>query len=283
MRFSPASWFLVACIGAIVNLNAAAAGVLEVDLLFPRNKTYAPITWLPVVFAFRNAEAARLLNPRISYTIRNWDDMGGIDGAHYAHDLRTTNWSSHDPYFVYNYFHDVFAKEGRWWMTWEVTWASCDEADPSFSRGIGGDLIRNSSSWSVAFTTENSAPEIDLVAVTNNKTCPAELGVAINVTDKTMAVPFGVTWTGGGDTCAVVASSSPTPTADPCRVKIDSAVVASMSASLAANLCRKSLNPPANCSDDDESAAQQLVVVGVSVVGVSCLLAAFGAFGFFLM
>ncbi|KFY31336.1 hypothetical protein V493_01199 [Pseudogymnoascus sp. VKM F-4281 (FW-2241)] len=127
-------------------------------------------------------------------------------------------------------------------------------------------MICNSSSWSVLFTTEKSAPEIDLVAVTNNKTCPTELGVAINVTDTTMTVPFGVDWS-GGDTCAVVASSNPTPTADPCWAKIDSTAVASMSASLAATLCT-GINPPVNCSND-ESAAQQLVVVGVSVVGVS--------------
>ncbi|KFZ06234.1 hypothetical protein V501_07602 [Pseudogymnoascus sp. VKM F-4519 (FW-2642)] len=279
MRFSLAreSWFLVACIGAIVNLNAAAASVLEVDLVFPRNETYAPTTWFPVVFAFQNAERARLLNPHISYTIRNWDDMLGNDGASFSHDLRLANWSSHDPYFVYNYFHDVFAKEGSWWLTWHVTWESCNEVP--FSAGLSRDMIRNSSSWSVLFTTKNSAQEIDLVAVTNNKTCPAELGVVINVTDTTMTVPFGVDWS-GGDTCAVVASSTPTPTANPCQVKIDSVVVASMSASLAATLCR-GIDPPANCTNDDESVAQQLVAPGVSGVGISCVLAAFGAFSFF--
>ncbi|OBT58601.1 hypothetical protein VE04_01704 [Pseudogymnoascus sp. 24MN13] len=256
MRFSLAreSWFLVACIGAIVNLNAAAASVLEVDLVFPRNETYAPTTWFPVVFAFQNAERARLLNPHISYTIRNWNNMLGNDGASFSHDLRLANWSSHDPYFE-----------------------SCNEV--AFSAGLSRDMTRNSSSWSALFTTDNSAPEIDLVAVTNTKTCPAaELGVAINVTDTTMAVPFGVDWS-GGDICAVVASSTPTPTANPCQVKVDSVVVASMSASLAATLCR-GIDPPANCTNDDESVAQQLVVPGVSVVGISCVLSAFGALVF---
>ncbi|KAA8645104.1 uncharacterized protein ATNIH1004_009319 [Aspergillus tanneri] len=109
---------------------------------------------------------------------------------------------------------------------------------------------------------------------------PGEYGVAINVTNKTMQVPMWVEWSGGdytNDTCAVVASSTPTPTPDPCRVNIDSTIVASMSASLKARLCN-GLNPPADCLEDDESAAQQL-----AVFGVSCLLAAFGTLGFFLM
>ncbi|THC91636.1 hypothetical protein EYZ11_008903 [Aspergillus tanneri] len=95
-----------------------------------------------------------------------------------------------------------------------------------------------------------------------------------------MQVPMWVEWSGGdytNDTCAVVASSTPTPTPDPCRVNIDSTIVASMSASLKARLCN-GLNPPADCLEDDESAAQQL-----AVFGVSCLLAAFGTLGFFLI
>ncbi|KAK4155344.1 hypothetical protein C8A00DRAFT_13646 [Chaetomidium leptoderma] len=57
-----AVWSLVASLawlGAIVN----AAGVLEVDLVFPRNETYAPPTYMPVIFAFRNPELARHVRP----------------------------------------------------------------------------------------------------------------------------------------------------------------------------------------------------------------------------
>ncbi|THC87761.1 hypothetical protein EYZ11_012796 [Aspergillus tanneri] len=73
-----------------------------------------------------------------------------------------------------------------------------------------------------------------------------------------MLVPWGWRWSGGdytNDTCAVVDSSTPTPTPDPCRVEIDSSI-------------RRTVNPPADCPDD-ENAAQQL-----AVFGISCLLAA---------
>lgn len=46
---------VAAGLGAIVS----ASGVLEVDLVFPHNDTYAPTEWFPIVFAFQNAELAQ--------------------------------------------------------------------------------------------------------------------------------------------------------------------------------------------------------------------------------
>ncbi|KAA8652420.1 hypothetical protein EYZ11_012836 [Aspergillus tanneri] len=272
MHFSRASWLLSACMGAMVS----ASSVLEMDLVFPRNETYAPTELFPIIFAFQNAERAKYLNPHISYTIRNWDNRN--DTITRSYDLRWTNWSSHDPYFAYTYFSD-FSTEGRWKLDWSLTWESCDEY--AFSNSLPrASMIYNSTSWGIFFTIQNAAPKVDLVTATANKTCPGEHGVAIKVTDKTMEVPLWVDWPGGdstNNTCAVVASSTPMPIPDPCRVDIDSAIAASMSASLTATLC-KGVNPPADCPEDDENAAQQLAVFGVSL-----LLAAFGALSFFLM
>ncbi|KAK4232901.1 hypothetical protein C8A03DRAFT_39442 [Achaetomium macrosporum] len=180
---SRATWFLVAGMGPVVD----AAG-------------------LPVVFAFQNPDLARLFNPSISYAIRNWGDVGRNDGVRLSHHLPSTNWSSHDPYFGYQYW-DNFATEGRWWLTWSVAWQSCDE--DSFYANLNEGLISNSSTWSVMFTTSESGEQVDLVTATsNNQTCPEEPGVAINVTNSTREVPAHVEWF-GGDTCAVAASSIP--------------------------------------------------------------------------
>ncbi|KAF1835103.1 hypothetical protein BDW02DRAFT_579077 [Decorospora gaudefroyi] len=54
--------FLAACAGAV----NAALGVMEVDLVFPRNETYAPTEIFPLIFAFQNSELAPLLKPRLS-------------------------------------------------------------------------------------------------------------------------------------------------------------------------------------------------------------------------
>ena len=275
------SWLLVACLGAIVN----ASGVLEVDLVFPLNETYAPTEHFPVVFAFQNPERAKHLNPYLSYTIWHWDTNFGDDVVVGIPELRWTNWSSHDPYLLHTY-HGEFNTEGHWMLKWSLTWQSCDEY--AFSVGSDtADMIRNSSTWSTTFTIKNSAPKVDLVAATANKSCPGEYspgeysGIAINVTDKTMGVPWRVNWSGSAytnNTCAVVASQTLTP--DPCRVSIDSAYTASMEASLRARQCNILLNPnpPDDCPEDDENTAQKLSVFGVSVLLTAC-----GALGFFFM
>ena len=274
--FSWAAWAMVAslaCLGAVVD---AAGGVLEVDLVFPRNETYAPPTdSIPVVFAFQNAAFAQYLNHKISYTVRNQSDLAGNPILSFNHDLRWANWSSHEPYLVAA-FHEILKTEGRWRLTWSVNWQSCEE-DSFPALGSGRGLIGNDSTWSVDFAVEKGAQTVDLVAATaNDKTCPAELGVAINVTGKTVKVPSSANWS-GGDTCAVVASSSPTPTANPCRVKIDSTAASSLSASWTAELCG-SLNPPASCPSKNAAAGTQRL----AVAGAACLGVTLGALGFFL-
>lgn len=268
----PRASCLLAAIGTTIN----AYDILEVDLAFPRNETYAPADRFPIVFAFQNAEHARYLNPAISYTLWNLQDLDTSVTS--SHDLRGTNWTDQDIYLAHSYS-TLFKNEGRYKVSWTVTWQSCDE-DAFENRLSTANMIDNMTTWATYFTTQSSARKVDLVAATSKKTCPEEYGVLINVTDKTMKVPWNVRWSGGdytNDTCAVVAKSTPTATPDPCRVHIDKTTVESMEASLLARLC-SGLYPPSDCPEDKKNAAQQL-----AVVGMSCLLAAFGAFGFFLV
>ncbi|KAJ5987856.1 hypothetical protein N7481_003066 [Penicillium waksmanii] len=272
MHFYQTSWLLALCIGTIIN----ASDILEVDLVFPRNETYSPTEWFPIVFAFQNAERARYLNPGITYTF--WDLDNENNSRTRFHDLRWTNWTGQDTFYAYHHY-GYFKEEGRWKVRWSLSWQSCDE-DAFESHPLSANMINNSSTWSTWFTLQSSAPKVDLVAVTANKTCPEEYGMVINVTDKTMEVPMWVRWSGGNytnDTCAVVASSTPTPTPDPCRVHIDKTIIASMEASLKSDLC-KGIDRPSDCPEEKNNAAHQ-----VAVAGISCLLAAVGALGFFLV
>ncbi|KAJ6012437.1 hypothetical protein N7522_002792 [Penicillium canescens] len=251
-----------------------ASDIPEVDLLFPRNETYAPTDRFPVVFAFQNSKLARYLNPQISYILWNNKNVTFSE----THDLRGTNWTAQDTYFAYN-FVDLSKNEGHYAVTWTVTWVICDEK--AFENELpGAKMMYNSSTWGTGFTTQSSASKPDLVAATANKTCPGEYGVLINVTDKTMKVPRDVVWSDGdytNRTCAVLAKSTPTSTPQPCRVHIDNTTVASMEASYSARLCN-GLNPPSDCPVHKKSAAQPL-----AMAGMSCLLATFGALGFFLV
>lgn len=283
LSFSRTAWSLMAslaCLGALADVvePVGIASVLEVELVFPRNETYAPTPWMPVVFALRNAELARHLNPFISYDSYStpltpngsWIDRSKSPGS--THTVRWLNLSDHEPYFVYK-FHN-FATEGTWNLSWTVSWQSCDAHD--FGAHRPGAF--NSSASSVAFTIRDDGPPVDLVAATaNDKTCSEEFGVAINVGNITNEVPYGAR-SDAGDTCVERAPSSPTPTPSPCLVKIDSAAVASISAAWTDLYCEKRrFNPAAECPPPSDNASQRL-----AVAGAACLAVAFGAFGFIL-
>jgi len=265
-------WSLVgwmACLAAVVN----AAGVLEIDVVFPRNNgTYAPSKFFPIVFALQNGNLAKHLAPAIYSFIRNGSNLESTFGQS-SRDLTYANYSS-EPYFVWN-LEDIDA-EGRYQLLATAAWQSCNVSGDQVSIG-GGDI-----NFGVTFIIKKGGQEVDLraapaglvAATADDKTCSAKHGVALNVTGQTYEVPASLDSRKLSGTCGVLASSSPTPTANPCRVKIDTAVAASMSAFLHASMC-KGINPPADCPK--ENAVQQLAVAGVtSFAGV------FGALGFLL-
>ncbi|KAK4249247.1 hypothetical protein C7999DRAFT_30300 [Corynascus novoguineensis] len=261
---------LFACLGTIVN----AANMLEIDLIFPRNDTYAPTdrsnnaSWIPVVFAIQNAEMARHL--KLSFESLIWNNSNMNAFGHADHDLTDANYTS-EPYFVYH--HLKIDTEGTYSLSSWVSWYICNKTGDQ----VG--FVRSSTNFGVDFTIKKGAQEVDLVAATaDEKTCSTENGIALNVTNETYEVPpskkpYYRTHLLDG-TCAVLTSTSPTTTANPCEVKIDTAVVASMSASLHAWIC-KGLYPPADCPKDN--AVQQL-----AVVGIASFVATFGAIGFLL-
>ncbi|KAJ5684483.1 uncharacterized protein N7477_000828 [Penicillium maclennaniae] len=242
MHFPRASWLLAACIGNVA--GAAGTGVLEVDLIFPRNDTYPPTNNFPVVFAFQNAQRARYLNPSIQYLM--WNLQTDDTSFTLSHDLGWKN-ATEETYLA----HEVMSfpsQEGRYKLSWSLTWD-----------------IHNKTTWATYFTINDSAPQVDLVAATVTKTCPDEYGMIINVSDKTLKVPSSVEWSGknwNNDTCAVLANSTSAPTPDPCRVHIDRAAAESINASVTARVCRGSgIDPPDYC---EKNAATRLAVAGVS-------------------
>jgi hypothetical protein len=254
---------LLACLGAV----NAAAGVLEVDLVFPRNETYSPTLIFPVIFAFQNSALAPFLNPTLLL------DITGIDndrqtGALY--DLRWANFSSSDPYYELRVVD--FTKEGRWQLTWELGWDSCTEDSLALSRLDG--ITTNRTTHSTWFTIKNSTQDVDLVAATTNRNCTENEGVSISVAT-TVPVPKQVTWEGVSGACASLASTTPAPT--PCQVKIDSAAALSMSSAMTSRYCQATLVAPGDlCSSegDDKSTAQRLA--GGAAVGLAAALGALG-------
>ncbi|KAF2281536.1 uncharacterized protein EI97DRAFT_429549 [Westerdykella ornata] len=262
-------WFLAASMVPVGAGASKTSGVVEVDLVFPRNETYAPTPLLPIIFAFQNAELA----PSVGFQIRfyaadwkTWDPSKMWTIFTHEYDMRWANFTSREPYFEYDPFKS-FRDEGTWLLVWEVTWASCNDTQDRYYRDRP---ILNTTGGQIIFTTKISGPEIDLIAATNDQNCAENWGVAVDVPDVRDA-PSGVEWF-PSTTCAVTATTTPKP--DPCKVKIDAEIASSISSSMTSAVCNSaSTDIPVPCPSK-KSAAHQL-----RIGGWACLLAAFGALG----
>ncbi|KAK3947972.1 hypothetical protein QBC32DRAFT_352734 [Pseudoneurospora amorphoporcata] len=270
---SRVTWsLLLSLISLGIVADAADSGIIEVDLLFPRNETYAPTEWMPFVFSIRNGELSKHLNPFLRYRGWNTSDLGAHGFTFRNEKLKFANWSSQNPYFVYNFRNDL-QSEGTWWLDWEFYFLSCNE-DFTSVLDPGAPVFLNNTFRRITFTIKEGGQPVDLVAATaNDKTCSEQNIAAINVTGKTQDAPLSGDEL-PDDICAVV--GSPEPSAIPCQVKVDSAVAASMTASLRDRLCDplRTIDRPDDCPED--SAAMRL-----AVAGVACLAAAVGMLGFF--
>jgi hypothetical protein len=233
---------------------------------------------MPIVFGFRNAKLAQHLRPTIQVTI------GGADRRAYSETMRSVNWTSADPLFKYTFVRDMFTNEGERWISWDLYWRSCAEDEAGL---FSGGTITNHTTRRTAFAIKNDGQAFDLVAITaNDETCPEEQGVAIGVTDTTAAVArpndgWSLPWT-PHYTCVAVASSTPTPTANPCLVKIDAAFDASISTALHLGLCNNwnDTDDPADCPPGTFGGPPKNAAQRLAVVRVACLAAVFGGVGF---
>ncbi|OQE66621.1 hypothetical protein PENNAL_c0183G08612 [Penicillium nalgiovense] len=230
---------------------SATSGVLEVDLIFPRNETYAPSAQMPVVFGIQNPRLVAPLNMKVSYIItppRNYHNISepGLFNLHSA------SSSDSDPYFLYNNT-DLVNTEGTWELTWFVEYGRCT--------GSSGDIMFYPSSStidSIIFTTEGGAAKPDLIAASKKDTC-----------------------------ATVVSNRSPWATANPCAVKFDSAIASNISATLNTTAGDKGSADPKDSKDDKDSdekdsAADNAGAVHLPVGGVTLLTAVFAGLTYIL-
>lgn len=276
MHFFPlaqATWPLLACAG-VAQVASAESGVVEIDLVFPRNnQTFAPTSRFPIVFGYQHPELASTLLTNIEISVWNEDKEEGAVLDTY-HDMRWANFTSRDPYLNSAYYKDIFNTEGHWYLKWSVTWDSCTKESLGVTTYRDHRIMTNTTGGAIYFTTSSSAPEMDLVAATDNKDCSKDMGVAIDVTE-TLDVPSWVDWR-GGETCASVASSTRAP--EPCRVKIDPSAASSMAASMTAQACYMEIPGPEDIDcplPEEKSIAYQL-----AVGGTASLAAAIGVIGY---
>lgn len=208
---------------------------VEVDLVFPHNDSYAPSTIFPIVFAFQNAALAPTLDPGFELSILQNGDVNSNVTYSPQLDLRNTNFSGSDPYYVYTFLSNInTTSDGNptpYLLQWQFGAGNCSGPASGTSNITGGFRTMN-----VFFTIQNGAQVPDLTASADTSTCSNISHFAFNVTDTLPVLDPGEKYD-GRNTCAVLSDEQPMPSGNPCAVQVGSATASSISAAMTATIC----------------------------------------------
>jgi hypothetical protein len=203
--------------------------IAEVDLLFPRNDTYAPTVLMPVVFAIQNSPVAVPLDLALEwhlYQLTNGNTTA-VGNGFITKSYFTASTSG--PYYEYSSLYNLTTLEGTWSLLWTLSSVNCTQFPTSDSSILG--YIQGNT---VIFTTKNGAQATDLVAATADDVCASAESFTFNVTGvENVSVGSGNSVT----SCAVVASMSPTSSPNPCAAQLNAAGASSISAALTTSAC----------------------------------------------
>lgn len=284
MRLSShAAWSSAAL---LAGLSIVRASVLEFDLVFPRDgEVYEPTPYMPIIFAVQNPGLTQYTHPGLEVLIQNISNPDEGEGKAFYQPLNVTNWSTNETFFAYT-IADNFANEGNWTVAFGVCWSTCGLEKIHWS--FDGTLGRNCSGTRVSgssFTTRKGGRTVDLVAATSNSdsTCVSRrgLGFAINITDEVLPISPNERVPGGWPPkCVMATLPEPRLDLDFCRVKIEPALAANISADITAHACAGA-NPPSSCPSKSAASSRRPTAAAAG----SCFMAAaiWGAIGFVLV
>ena len=233
-----------------VLLWAAQAGAttfpatVEVDLVFPRNDSYAPSALFPIIFAFQNAALAPSLDPGFDMTL--WDSNGNTATVlPPSIDLKWTNFTSSEPTYVYTYVTSLNQTNGTSPASYRLNWAfgagNC--SNEGGAQTIGGGFRDNT----VEFTIQSGAQQPDFGAA-SSASCANMSHFAFNLTG-TLDVTRPDNYD-GRNTCAVFSDVNPLVDGNPCAAQVGSAAASSISVALTATACAV-VSPIISCPSDN--------------------------------
>lgn len=218
---------------------------VEIDLVFPRNDTYAPVPLIPIVFAVQNSRFASLIQPYIQFDFTSNTNLSKVPVSAIV-DLTYANFSSSDPYYAWNYIAGLNGIEGQWRLSWSLFTSNCSTSTESILPNI---TTQTQGTDVIIFTTRNGTQPPDLVAASADSTCASTSeSYTFNLTG-TLDV-----WNkdnfNGQNSCAIIPPG--TPTANPCGAAINSATASRISSAITSAACALQLQsvtcPPINNS-----------------------------------
>jgi hypothetical protein len=233
-----AIWLLLALLIARSSGQTFPA-IAEVDILFPRNDTYAPTALMPVIFAIQNPAAAVSLDLALEWYLYQLED-GDVTGVGSGViTMAYVSTASSGPDYEYGSIYNLVSVEGNWSLFWVVGSINCTQF-PVSNSSLPGHFQGNT----VIFTTKNGAQTTDLVTTITNGSCASDESFTFNISKaEEVSVGIGTTVT----TCAVLVSTSPTPSPNPCAAQLNPSGASSILASLTASACSWP-TPLVNCT-----------------------------------
>lgn len=211
-------------------------GLAEVDLIFPRNGTFGPMTLTPIVFAIQNPAAIDRLYPYITYGLWPVDLPPGnqtLNNNLVQQHLPNTTNKTDSMAFLEASIANTLNTENDWEFVWRMDWTNCSTS-ANETTSDGEPKVNLNNPWagqSVRFTTKKGASQPNLTALTAEEKCGDASALAFNIT-KTLEAQSGYY---EGEKCAVLASPAPTPT--PCKVSVAPVAASSISSTLIAAQC----------------------------------------------
>ncbi|KAH0596393.1 hypothetical protein MHUMG1_05509 [Metarhizium humberi] len=222
-------FLLLACCGWAAGDAAGQSKVpetVEVDLVFPRNDTYAPSPFIPIVFAIQNYHASRPLSldiwykliggPRWNTTLQRGVIRPNTEYANYSNkatDLR----------FLYEWTDRLNNTEGNWKLTVELYAANCTRLGRGAAASVHGSLSYTQKY--VYFSTRHGAQQPDLVAASKDGVCDKTTGVTFNITE-VKEVSWFNRHSVDHDVCPILAPEAPKP--NPCLAKVNATTASSI-------------------------------------------------------
>lgn len=219
---------VIVTLAATATFGVAKPGVIEVDLIFPRNESYAPTPIFPIVFGFQDpGNASRDLGGlEIGWQLLQYDGSVDLESDTSSNLISVADGvvnpgpgGNSRPIYVSDVIKGLALSEMQWYFVWQPI-VNCT--------GSGNDDQLNTQKTTVHFTTENGAPDHEIVP--NN--CTHAQSFVMKTTEKTGKEAFhGIS----NPYCGY--DDGPLAPADPCKAAILPAEAKSIEAEATSKAC----------------------------------------------
>lgn len=224
------AWLLCLCLCLLAGWTRANSGHSgEIDLIFPRNDTFAPMALMPVVFAVQNPKAIEELHTYLEYGVYPLDRNGS--NALVQDDLFHSREVGNESIpLIYSGIANTVNTSQTWEFWWRVRYLNCSTTDdldyynepyPWVYDHVDGrfHLSHQSTKRSLIFTTREGGIEPNLTTIDAGYNCSDTQAFISKPIADILQVPQSMSGEGLWS-CPQLSTPVSPPTPNPCRASL---------------------------------------------------------------